>query len=148
MKKTNKKLRSFVSEKLQAKSPRLFAIIAFLAIIGFGFNACCGGDDNGGGTGGNCNASCHAIGATGPGGGKIIYHNHSGFIVTGSFIIAYYLEAAPVNQATNVTWSSTNVDVTGATGTAIGTGKANTAAIIAAHPGDTVSNNAARAAGV
>jgi len=91
-------------------------------------------------------ASVHeyAIGDTGPGGGKIIYVSASGFNVAG-LGTCHYLEAAPENQARNVTWSSTKVDVTGATGTAIGTGKANTAAIIAAHSGDTTSNNAAKA---
>ena len=119
---------------------RIAGIIALAAIIGFSFAAC---DDGGGG----CNASCLAIGATGPGSGKIIYHKHSGFKVTGAgSFTAYYLEAAPTDQATSITWSSTRVDVTGATGTAIGTGKANTAAIIAAHSGDTELNNAAKAA--
>jgi len=87
----------------------------------------------------------YAIGDTGPGGGIIIYVSASGFNVAG-LGICHYLEAAPTNQAKNVIWSSTNVDVTGASGTAIGTGKANTAAIIAAHLGDTASNNAAKAA--
>jgi len=87
------------------------------------------------------------IGKKGPAGGIIIYYNASGFTVTGEgSFTANYLEAAPTNQSTSITWSSTNVDVKGAAGTAIGAGKANTAAIIAAHPGDTVSNNAAKAA--
>ena len=87
------------------------------------------------------------IGKKGPAGGIIIYYNASGFTVTGEgSFTANYLEAAPINQSTSITWSSTNVDVKGAAGTAIGAGKANTAAIIAAHPGDTVSNNAAKAA--
>ena len=80
------------------------------------------------------------IGDTGPGGGKVFYDK-------GNYSDGWrYLEAAPIDQATNVKWSSTSVDVKGATGTAIGTGKANTAAIIAAHSGDTASNNAAKAA--
>jgi len=118
---------------------KVLAIIALSAVIGFTFVAC---DDGGG-----CDASCLAIGTTGDGGGIIIYHNHAGFTVTGAdSFTAYYLEAAPTNQVTNIKWSNTNVDVTGATGTAIGTGKGNTAAIIAAHSGDTASNNAAKAA--
>jgi len=101
-----------------------------------------GGNENGS----DCDASCLAIGATGPGGGKIIYHNHAGFTVTGAdSFTAYYLEAADYEE--RVSWSSNNYFVvTGATGEAIGTGKANTAAIIAAYPDDTVSNNAAKAA--
>ena len=122
------------------KETRTFlGIIAILAMIGFGLTACetdpC--------------ADCFAIGATGEGGGIIIYHDHAGFTVTG-LGTCYYLEAAPTNQTTSVTWSSSAntiyVNVTGATGTAIGTGKANTAAIIAAHSSDTASNNAAKAA--
>jgi len=87
----------------------------------------------------------YAIGDTGPGGGKIIYVSALGFDVAG-LGTCNYLEAAPTNQVTYATWSSTSVDVTGATGTSIGTGKANTAAIIAAHSGDTSSNNAAKTA--
>ena len=80
------------------------------------------------------------IGDTGPGGGKVFYDK-------GNYSDGWrYLEAAPIDQATNVKWSSTNVDVKSATGTAIGTGKANTVAIIAIHSGDTASNNAAKAA--
>jgi len=114
----------------------LLGIIALAAIIGLSMMACEEPDP--------C-ADCLKIGAAGPGGGKIIYHHHAGFTVTG-LGTCYYMEAAPTNQATNIKWSNTDVDVTGATGTAIGTGKANTAAIIAAHSGDTASNNAAKAA--
>ena len=100
---------------------------------------------SGGGGGG---AGVYAVGETGPGGGIIFYYSEAGFTVTG-LGTCHYLEAAPNNQAT-VTWSSGSfdnfVDVTGAAGTAIGTGKANTAAIVAALPGDTAANNAAKAA--
>ena len=117
----------------------LLGIIAILAMIGFGLAACEPEPDT-------C-ASCLKIGATGPAGGKIIYHNHAGFTVTGAGSFkAYYLEAAPTNQSTSVKWSSTYDFVIEAEKTAIGTGKANTAAIIAAHPSDTASNNAAKAA--
>ena len=125
------------------REKKLTGIAAFLAAVGLVFASC--GD--GGGGGGGCNAECLAVGATGPGGGTIIYHKHSGFTVTGEgSFTAYYLEAAPTNQATDVEWSNVDRDVTGATGTAIGTGKANTAAILAAHPSDKVSNNSAVAA--
>ena len=99
----------------------------------------------------------YSIGDTGPASGIIIYvadgleEKALGFTVTGiGSFIAYYLEAAPYNQATSVTWctctNSSPCDIT--TGTAIGTGRANTDAIIAHtnHPGNTVSNNAAVAA--
>jgi len=94
-----------------------------------------------------CSGGFAKVGDTGPAGGKIIYAANNGFTVTGAgSFTAYYLEAAPANHSTGVYWSSTYVNVTGATGTAIGRGKANTAAIIAAHSGDTASNNAAKAA--
>jgi hypothetical protein len=116
-----------------------------------------GGGGVGGGAGGG--SPVYAIGDTGPAGGIIIYVSESGFTVHGygspgdngyfAAYTAYYLEAAPTNQATNITWSSTNVFVTGATGgigQTIGRGRAITAAIIAAHSSDTTSNNAAKAA--
>jgi len=84
------------------------------------------------------------VGDTGPGGGKIFYVATTGFTVTGDSNTAYYLEIAPVDQG-SITWSSTNVNVSG-TLPEIGNGKANTAAIIAAHSGDTAANNAAKAA--
>ena len=94
-----------------------------------------------------------SIGDNGPAGGKIFYvadgleKRTLGFTVTGAgSFTAYYLEAAPYNQDTWLRWASTNINVTGATGTAIGTGRANTAAIIAAHSGDNVYNNAAKKA--
>ena len=93
----------------------------------------------------------YALGDTGPGGGKIIYiaPTIAGFEVTSttpSFetYTAYYLEAAPLNaaggtgvQATMRWGSSFNIG----TGTRIGSGRNNTALIIArekaAHPSDT-----------
>jgi len=123
---------------------RIAGIIALAAIIGFGFAAC--GDDGGGGYTFDPSLGSKNIGKKGPAGGIIFYYNASGFNVTGAGSFdAYYLEAAPTNQATSITWSSTYVNVTGI-GTGIGRGKANTAAIIAAHPSDTASNNAAKAA--
>jgi len=102
----------------------------------------------------------YKIGDTGPAGGIIFYvadgedGRPDGITVQGygssgdngyfAEYTAYYLEAA-TDQVTNIEWSSTFDVVTGATGTAIGTGKANTAAIIAVHSGDTSSNNAAKA---
>ncbi|MCL2197122.1 MAG: DUF1566 domain-containing protein [Treponema sp.] len=83
------------------------------------------------------------VGDTGPGGGKIFYVLAEGFTVTGEGL-AHYLEIAPVDQG-SLTWSSTNVNVSGTEQT-IGNGKANTAAIIAAHSDDTTANNAAKAA--
>jgi len=107
-------------------------VIAIIAIVGLLIIACDDNrDDN--------KVITYAIGGTGPGGGIVFYDKGS---VSDGW---RYLEAAPTNQATSVAWSSTDVDVTG-TGTAIGTGKANTAAIIAAFSSDTASNNAAKVA--
>jgi len=137
-------IKSYRSLRCKLQGLKLTEMFILILIIGLGFTAC----DSGGGSGdSNCNEECLAIGAEGEGGGKIIYHKHSGFKVTGAgSFTAYYLEAAQTNQATDISWSSTYVDVTGARGTAIGTGKANTAAIIATNSSDTKSNNAAKAA--
>jgi len=74
----------------------------------------------------------YAIGDTGPGDGKIIYVSASGFNVTG-LGTCHYLEAAPVDQEIILAWASSGYTSTyiEGTGTAIGTGKANTAAILA-----------------
>jgi len=87
----------------------------------------------------------YAIGETGPGGGKIIYVSESGFTVQGygnpgdngyfATYTAHYLEAAPANMATYLHWASSgkiSTLLTGTFGTAIGTGKANTALILQA----------------
>ena len=75
----------------------------------------------------------YRIGDTGPGGGIIFYYNANGFTVTGAgSFTAYYLEAAPSNME-GLAWASSgyfSTDITGL-GTAIGTGRANTAAILA-----------------
>ena len=110
---------------------KLLGLFALVTVIGFSMTAC------GNGTGG----VTYSIGDTGPGGGKVFYDK-------GSYSDGWrYLEAAPENVATSLTWCSCtsapwcNVS----TGTAIGTGKANTAAIISAHSSDTADNNAAKA---
>ena len=75
----------------------------------------------------------YLIGDTGPGGGKIFYRDAGGFIMSNSGEKAYYLEVAPVNQGTSLAWASSGfemINITG-TGTAIGTGMANTTAILA-----------------
>jgi hypothetical protein len=80
------------------------------------------------------------IGASGPGGGIIIHVDTAGFdFFTGTGnakVTAYYLEASLFENAANplwVKWSATPspfIDIPG-TGTAIGTGKRNTALILA-----------------
>ena len=73
---------------------------------------------------GNLVVSDYPIGSTGPGGGIVFYRK-----------VAYsdgwrYLEAAPVNQGV-LAWASSLYFKVVSTGTAIGTGKANTALILA-----------------
>jgi len=84
-------------------------------------------------------------GSTGPGGGIIFYHDPAGFTMTDTGETAYFLEAAPVNARREITWASpafyTNTWSTpGGTGnfrsidgtsTAIGSGRKNTALILA-----------------
>jgi hypothetical protein len=65
------------------------------------------------------------IGDTGPAGGLIFYDK-------GSFSDGWrYLEAAPDDQSVSIQWWNGSYVTTGASGTAVGTGAANTASIVA-----------------
>jgi hypothetical protein len=70
----------------------------------------------------------YSVGDTGPGGGIIFYVNSGGFTSNG--VTCRYLEAAPVNLS-GAQWGADGT-LTGANGTAIGTGYSNTRTIIAA----------------
>jgi hypothetical protein len=70
----------------------------------------------------------YAIGDIGPGGGIIFYISAQGFSVNGS--TCHYLEAAPVDLGSRAWGSPSDVNTSD---TAIGTGQANTAVIIAAQ---------------
>ncbi|GHV49996.1 hypothetical protein AGMMS49579_02880 [Spirochaetia bacterium] len=73
----------------------------------------------------------YVIGDTGPGGGKIFYYSAGGFLSNG--VTCHYLEAAPADMGTTLTWSSGgiyNAYNIGETRMDIG-GYANTAAILA-----------------
>ena len=91
------------------------------------------------------NLNIAAIRRTGPGGGKIFYYDPAGFTMTDTAEICHFLEAALDNIMVTpaVTWASSCIDISTATG--IGTGRNNTALILAAHPGDTALDNAAKA---
>lgn len=78
----------------------------------------------------------YAIGDTGPAGG-IIFHD-KGAVSDGW----RYLEAAPEDQGTSA-WGCADAQVPGAHGDAIGTGRANTAAILAACSGKSAARLAA-----
>jgi uncharacterized repeat protein (TIGR02543 family) len=75
------------------------------------------------------------IGDTGPGGGKIFYYNPAGFTVQmadpAQNYTAHYLEAAPNDMATTLTWGSSSYTSTNSTAEGIGEGRKNTALILA-----------------
>jgi len=72
-------------------------------------------------------AAGYAIGDTGPAGGLIFYENRE-YAADGW----RYLEAAPFDQSAGASWGCFRRLIEGARGTAIGTGKQNTADMIAA----------------
>jgi uncharacterized protein (TIGR02145 family) len=63
----------------------------------------------------------YALRSIGPAGGWVFYTDGSG----------NYLEAAPTDQSASVLWSDDTTNLIGTTGTAIGTGQANTTAMLA-----------------
>jgi hypothetical protein len=81
--------------------------------------------------------TAYALGDTGPGGGKIFYVSTEGFTMTDTGEIYHYLEAAPNDMPTTLTWASsafinTSIPVTKyPVGYSIGAGRKNTAAILA-----------------
>ena len=76
---------------------------------------------------GTCTATNirYAIGNIGPAGGKVFYTTDAGL---------HGLEAAPADQSNFAAWGCDGTTVSGAQGTTVGTGAANTAAIAAACP--------------
>ncbi|GHV49999.1 hypothetical protein AGMMS49579_02890 [Spirochaetia bacterium] len=96
------------------------------------FTGCDSSDD--GLTGGASGKAKYAIGDTGPGSGIIFYVSGavSGFSSNG--VTCHYLEAAPADMSTTLTWSSSsynNANISGANGVGIGRGYAFTDAILA-----------------
>jgi hypothetical protein len=85
---------------------------------------------SGGGDGGG--DKTYALGDTGPGGGKIFYVSTEGFIMTDTNTTAHYLEAAPADISETKAWATSSYGSTSisGTGTAIGTGRKNTALIL------------------
>ena len=79
-----------------------------------------------------CHSLTYHLGDTGPGGGKIFHISEAGFTMTDTESIAHYLEAAPNDLASRRAWITYGIDwleIPG-TGTAIGTGRNNTALIL------------------
>jgi hypothetical protein len=79
-----------------------------------------------------CNA-LPQLGSTGPGGGKIFYRLEAGFTMTDNSQVYHYLEAAPADMSSFLAWASSGFTSTNISGTeeAIGTGRKNTALILA-----------------
>jgi hypothetical protein len=74
----------------------------------------------------------YKLGDTGPGGGKIFYYSTTGFTMTDTNQTCYYLEAAPADMSTDLRWAWAGFVATGIdTAEAIGTGRKNTALILA-----------------
>jgi hypothetical protein len=96
--------------------------------------------------GGGGGVVTYQIGETGPGGGKIFYYSEEGFAVqmvnSAQNYIAHYLEVSPADVGT-LAWASSAfipsdfggtgswLNIEGTTATAIGTGRKNTALILA-----------------
>jgi hypothetical protein len=79
-------------------------------------------------------ATVYNLGDTGPGGGKIFYYDAAGFTMTDDNQVCHYLEAAPNSVSSSLMWASSGYQTTnipGTFGTAIGTGRKNTALILA-----------------
>jgi len=66
----------------------------------------------------------------GPGGGTVFYYSEAGFTMTDNRQVCHFLEAAPIDMPKLLQWSSHDTSITG-TGTAIGSGRRNTALILA-----------------
>jgi len=81
-------------------------------------------------------ATVYALGDTGPGGGKIFYYSEAGFDVDdgeGKVTVCHYLEAAPDDMPTVLTWASSeysNINIPGME-RGIGKGRENMALILA-----------------
>jgi len=74
----------------------------------------------------------YALGDTGPGGGKIFYYSAAGFTMTDTGEVCHYLEAAPDDMPSTLAWAPQNTNVPG-TANPIGTGRKNTALILATY---------------
>lgn len=106
----------------------LFVIVITVLIVGI---IGCGVTSSGGGGGssdGGGGTPVYVVGDTGPAGGIIFY-------VTSNASLGWtYLEASPSSNEFTATWGATSNSVTGADGTAIGSGKQNTNDLVSFYP--------------
>jgi len=81
----------------------------------------------------NFSSITYNLGDTGPGGGKVFYYSAAGFTMTDTNQVCHYLEAAPANMEARLAWASSGYAATNISGTgmSIGTGRKNTALILA-----------------
>ena len=83
-----------------------------------------GGSGSGGSGSGGSGSATSALGSTGPGGGLV-------FLISGGLTYEMAPNTWGVNETTGIAWcSDTSSNITGAVGTAIGTGSANTTAML------------------
>jgi hypothetical protein len=115
-----------LEKEFEMKGKLLFGTAGALIILAkaMTLTLCAGGRRWQGGDG---YAFTHNIGDIGPGGGVVFYRSAVTFGDDW-----HYLEAAPENISGTKAWGSSGHTSTGAIGTAIGTGKANTDAILVA----------------
>jgi hypothetical protein len=132
----HKNRRRFLMKKRNGKGAPAavlaLALVSWLAMTG------CPADDPGGGetdgsTDGQTGGSTSQIGGTGPAGGLIFYVSVDGFSSGG--VTCHYLEAAPADLESQYQWGGTGTSCS--TGTAIGTGAANTADLVTHDHSDT-----------
>ena len=114
----------------------LTTVLLMALVFALAFMSCDNGTTSGGGGegsgGSGDDTTTYNIGDTGPGGGIVFYIDLSGFTMTDTGKKACYLESAPADMD-SLTWATTAFFDTSIFGTseAIGTGRKNTALILA-----------------
>jgi len=89
-----------------------------------------GSSSSGGGQGGGGGGGSYNLGDTGPGGGIIFYYSELGFMMTDNNQVCHYLEAAATDMV-GLAWATNYNIVVEGTASLIGSGRKNTAIILA-----------------